>query len=148
MRTELANAMRAAGPELAGAMDAKAPRKTGKLIAGINWRFYPSQLKLRVGLLGKRLNQRLFYARILQVGRKAQTVTVTRRRKGIGKRLDPKTGRKRFEDIVATYQLRVKPRDRQDIIYGPTTNLRRVLGQRLNGIWDRVLRRVSGGGDE
>lgn len=148
MRNQLGDAMRSAGPELANAMQARVPRATGRLAAGIMWRFSPSQLTLRVGFIGKLVNRKLFYNRIIEWGRKGQTVTVRRRKAGVGKRLDSRTRRKRFDDIVAVYQLRVKPRAPHHFVYGPATDLRVVLGRKLNGIWDRVLQRVSGGGDE
>lgn len=155
IRDELATTIRGAGPELQNAIVARAPRgATGRLIAGISWKFYAATLRLSVGFVGKRTNQKLFYARILEFGRRAQTVTVHRlnkkhRKEWVG-RIGAGTARGSVKpaDLGTTYSLRVKALKPRRFVYSPTTNLRNVMNQRLNGIWDRALKRVSSVGDE
>ena len=149
MRAELASVMIAAGPEIAGAMRGRAPRgKTGNLVAGVAWKFYPSTLRLVVGFIGKKLNRQLFYARILELGRRAQTVTVTRGRSGGGKGRRYRTKDGRVRTVGDFYQMRVTALTPRRFVYQPATDLRRALSKRLNGIWDRVLQKLSGGGDD
>lgn len=146
VRAEIASTLTQAAPVLEGAMVARAPRgKTGRLIAGLGWKFYPKTLRLVVGFIGVRLNRKLFYARIVEGGRRAQVVTVQRRKVG---RSGLRHRRKKFEDIASTYQLRVKAREPHHFVYTPETNLRSFLATRLNGIWDRALRRIAETGDE
>lgn len=145
VKQELAQVMTSAGPELTNLMRGRAPHgATGRLAEGLNWKFYASSLKLVVGFIGKRVNERLFYARILEFGRKAQTVSVSRRRRGAQKL----TRNKRAEDIVAVYRLKVRPLQPRRFVYSKTGNVRAVMRRRLNGIWDRVLTKLAGGGDE
>lgn len=74
----------AAGPPLAAKMKSMVPvlatprpdRTPGAARASISWKVTPKTLNLKVGELTKR--DVVFYAHILDVGRRAQTVTVTR----------------------------------------------------------------------
>lgn len=146
MKLELGQVFQRAGPMLARLMQASAPvGKTGHLIAGITWKFYASALRLRVGFLGVRTNRKLFYARILEFGRKSETVTVHRRRHGGA--VNARIRKAKFDQAVSTYRLRVRGRAPQHFVYGPGTDLKRTMGRVLNGVWDRVLGRVSGGGN-
>lgn len=73
-----------AGPRIAADMEEKVPvlksprpnRTAGAARASISWKVTPKTLNLKVGQLTKR--SIVFYAHILDVGRKAQTVHVTR----------------------------------------------------------------------
>jgi hypothetical protein len=106
---------------------------------------FPKTLALRVGLMGKdrisktknRAQIDLFYGRILEYGRKAQTVLVKRRTK--------KGGR-------VAYHLRVKPisRNRYDFVAGRAMSFATSkIRPTLKTIWERALFRASsGGGDE
>ena len=49
--------------------------RSGKLRAALDWRVYPKNLRLRVGILKR--NRDLFYGHILEVGRRAKTVIRT-----------------------------------------------------------------------
>ena len=143
MRAELAKTMDAGGSELEAAIKARARRRTGRLIAGITKRMYPKTLKLRVGFLGTpRGRAKLFYAWILEFGRKGRIVSATRRKVGVNTGL--RGGRKKSEDIAATYPLRITPLAPRRIVTGPLTDLRVVFGRRMRGIWDRALRSIAG----
>jgi hypothetical protein len=139
VNAEMAAVLRDHGPAITAYAKAAVPNKksTGKLAQAINWKVLPKSLSLRVGLLTKATSRRLFYARILEFGRKGQTVVAKRR---------TKTGR------VSAYRLRVKPinRGRYDFLAGramtfATANIRPALGK----VWERALTKAaSGGGDE
>jgi hypothetical protein len=68
------------GPALAAYMRVITPLKTGALRAGETFKLAAKSLRLQVGIIGKRLQSRLFYGHILDVGRRAQKKTVTRKK--------------------------------------------------------------------
>lgn len=132
---EMVAVLREHAPAITAYAKAAAPYGKGKLTRAIAWKVLPKSLSLRVGLLTKAIARPLFYARILEFGRKAATVIVKRR---------TKTGQ-------STYRLRVSPiaRGRYDFLAGramtfAASKLRPDLGK----IWERALRRAGGGGDE
>lgn len=58
------------GPKIKGAMQAKAPKRTGALRAGIDFKGYPATLRVEIGLLTtSRGRSDLFYGRIQDLGR-------------------------------------------------------------------------------
>lgn len=82
MRAEMADVLTKTGPPAASIVSrrvgATTHRMTGALLAGVKWKVYPRSLRLQVGFLGTKAGRaKLFYARILDLGRKAQTVNVT-----------------------------------------------------------------------
>lgn len=156
MRGELKVALEKGGRTLQSAMRAKAPRLTGALSSGIDYRVTPA-LRLRVGLIGTRSGRaKLFYGRIQDLGRKAQVVMVQRRRRvevSIGggetaRILRTAKGRKVAADIATTYPMRVRAMAPKRFITGRFPDLRAALREALRGIWDRALGAISGGGDE
>lgn len=122
------------GGELATSMRARTPRgKTGRLLAGIRHKVFPKSLRMQVGLLvSKKERQRLFYGRILDLGRKAQQVRVRRR---------TKSGR------VSSFTMNIPAIRALHFVTGPMSDLRAGLNRHIKGIWDRALRRVAGGGE-
>jgi hypothetical protein len=71
--------LRKAGPALAVSMQATVPERTGFGRSGISWRLTPGTKTLKVGVLVPRISRSdYFYLHILDVGRKAQTVTIKR----------------------------------------------------------------------
>lgn len=131
------------GTELVTAMQAKAPNKTGKLRAGIKFKVYAAALRLVAGLIDTKAGRSdLFYGRIQDLGRKAQTVTVTRTRGGFaaalaaGKgRINAKTGK-----LQDTYTLRVKAMAGKKFVTGRYTDLRTNLRQRLSTAYDEAVK--------
>lgn len=118
------------GPGLSGAMRARAPKKSGRLAGGIRHKVFPKTLRMQVGLLvSKRERNALFYARILDLGRKGRTVQAKRRLKNGG---------------VSTYAMNVAPIRAMKFITGPLGDLRPGLNRHIVGIWDRALRRAAG----
>jgi len=70
--------MKVTGVQVLAQQRALAPFRTGAVKGALSMRVLPVSLKLKVGLLGKPLNRRLFYAHIVEFGRKAQTVQAKR----------------------------------------------------------------------
>ena len=132
VRTEMAGVLQQQGPIITAYARAAAPRRTGKLERAIDWRVRPKSLSLRVGLLTKKVASDLFYARILEFGRKAKTVVAKRR---------TRAGR-------IAYRLRVKPiaRDRYDFLSGRARRFAiESLRPRLDKVWTRALANAAGG---
>jgi hypothetical protein len=139
MREEMADAMVLAGRDITNAQRADAPVKTGRLRAGISYKVNQKTLKLRAGLLGKPINRRLFYGRIIEFGRKAQTVMVNRRIEA-GSAL---VNRRRVAH--PPYRLRVKARRGRPFIYRRRPELMNMINRRLKQFWTRVLSDASRG---
>lgn len=144
------------GRELRDRQRAAAPEDTGALRGGLSVWLMLEQLRVRVGVLGQR-NRRsgkrsygdLFYGRIVEFGRKAQTVIVQRRRRvkvdiGDGKQkaiLRTSRRRKLAADIAATYSLKVKARAPHPFIF--VEGAQESATQRLVNFWDQTLSRVG-----
>ncbi|WP_242149607.1 hypothetical protein [Sphingomonas sp. BAUL-RG-20F-R05-02] len=148
VRGELLVELRVTGRQIAQAMRAKAPSKSGALRAGIDEKVLPTSLRLQIGLLGTRRGRAsLFYGRIQDLGRREQVVTVQRRRRVAG-RLRTAHGRKRSEDIASTYLMRVRAMAPKRFITGRFPDLRATLNRNLRGILTRTLGQIAGGSDE
>lgn len=130
IRAELVQALDEGGRELQRAMTAAAPRRSGALAGALKHKVLPRSLRLRVGLLTKAVNRKFFYARILEFGRKAQTVTV---------RNGPRKGRTMNIGAIAPKRF----------VYGNHADLRATMARKLKGIWERSLAKaVRGAGNE
>lgn len=146
MQVEMGDALEDSGREIAAAMAGRTPERTGALRKGIKYRVLRKSLRLRVGLIdAPRVRNKLFYGRILDLGRKAQTVTVRRRIAGVAQ---PGGGKALPGARVAKYLMRVRGIAPKRFVTGRYPDLRAALNQRLRGIWDRALRRVAGGADD
>ncbi len=128
MRAELAKEMESAGRDLLAEMQRIAPVRTGAFERALSYKFLPNSLKLKVGLVGKAINRDIFYAHILEFGRKAKTVSVTR-------------GGKR----PSTYLLHVSPLAPHRTVFARFTDLRTTFNRRLKGIWARALQQAAAG---
>ena len=78
IRDEVRGEMQSAGAAILAFSRSQTPVKTGALRAALSYKVAPKTLNLRVGLIGKPTNRRIFYAQILEFGRKAQTVKAAR----------------------------------------------------------------------
>jgi hypothetical protein len=107
-----------------------------RIARGLSYRIAEKSLRLRIGLIGKRLNRELFFARILELGRKAQVAKATRRKPGGG---------------VSRYRIRVKAisRARYDFVFGraATFAFGRIRPQ-LKNVYEKALRAAAGIGDD
>ena len=128
MRSEMVASLDEGGNELLAAMRGRTPvGKTGKLREGIQKKVYPKTLRLRVGLFAPvRRRLGLFYAHILEYGRKAQTVTIKR---------GPRAGAAMHVGAIAA----------KHFIGGPLGAPRAVFRRKLKGVWDRVLNKAASG---
>lgn len=135
-----------AGAKIAKAMQDKAPAKSGALRQGITFRVYETSLRLVVGLLAAAgWRPALFYGRIQDLGRKAQTVTVHRSRGGwattinAGRaKLNAKTGK-----LVDSYPLKVKAMAGKHFVTGRYSDLRTELRQDLTKAYDQAVTTVA-----
>ena len=133
MRGEIVDLMQEKAPAALAIARGGAPARTGALRAALSVKVYPKAVRLRVGLLGKAVNRRLFYGRILEAGRRAQTVNV----------------RRRTSSGVSSYALRVSPISNRayDMVEGPAKRqIRSLMFDQLHGIWERALRKAAMGG--
>lgn len=147
MRDEIEGVLNDAGPVIQGIMRSRSPVRRGAVREGIVWRVLKGSMRLRIGLLGtKARRQRLFYGRIQDLGRRAQSVFVQRRRSGSPMFL--RGGRKRAEDIVTSYRMNVRAMAPKRFITGRMPEARQALRDKLRGVWDRALRTISGASND
>ena len=116
MREEILGVMEAGGRELLTAMISQAP--SSRVRAALSLKVLPKSLRVRVGLIGKATNQRLFFARILEFGR------------GLKNKTD-RIGRRIGVINPAHY------------VYGPRTDIRRAINSRVRGSFDKALIRAA-----
>lgn len=156
-RAEIAAALERVGPIVQALARARAPIRRGAVRAGITFKVFPKTLRLQVGLLGtKKGRAKLFYGRIQDGGRTAQTVTVQRRRRvgvtlSTGQQLSllrtNRSGRKETADIVSTYQMRVRGMAPKRFVSGRLADARKQVVMQIQGIWDRAIAKLAGGSD-
>lgn len=113
------------------------PVRTGALRNALRARVLPRSLRFQVGLIGKPANRQFFYGRILEIGRKAQTVKARRRNASGG---------------VTTYAMRVSaiPGVRFNMVQGPArAQIRQLIVDPIRNLWEKSLRRAAlGASDE
>jgi len=126
-RDEMVDVFNRGGASLKYLMQRRAPSRTGRLRQGIDFKVWPRSLTLKVGLLGTKSGRSdLFYGRIQDLGRKAQTVRARRAN-------------------TAPYELRVRGMPGKKFITGQMPGLRQAIRERTRGVFGRALRRISGG---
>lgn len=132
------------------------PKDTGALEAALSIRLLIDQLRVRIGLVGRRTGSSArgrrkagsslgaaYYGRFVALGIRAQTVLVQRRRR-VGGALRTLHRRKRAEDIAATYRLRIKGQPARDFInIGEAED--RIVANRLANFWSNTIDRAAGG---
>jgi hypothetical protein len=126
MRAELVEALNEGATDLYRAVYSRTPHKTGALQGQLRKRVYPKTLRLRIGFFRGGKNSKAYIARILEFGRKAQTVAIRR---------GPRAGSQMNVGAIAPKRF----------VYGPLTDLRREFRVKLKGVWDRVLKQAAGG---
>jgi hypothetical protein len=146
VRQELIVQHHLTGREVLGLQKGKVPVDTGALQRGLSMKVLPASTQLKVGLVGKPINRRLFYGRIVQFGRKAQVVIAARTHGSI-------EGRKLFgrgyknaalkAGIKGVYRLRVKAMRPRNFIYLLT---KAQLVEPYTKIWERALLKAAQGG--
>lgn len=123
VREEIREQMNRTGEEQLARMQSEAPVRTGALRGGLSAKVTPSGLRLKVGLVGKPINRKLFYGRIVEFGRKGQTV---RARRAGGK----------------PYLLRIKGMAPRPFVYNVN---REAIYAPFRAIWDRALANAAAG---
>ena len=129
MRTEMLELLDGVGDELLGAMQADVPARTGSLRSALAKRLLRGSLRLRVGLVGRAVARRFFYGRIVELGRKAQTVRVTR-----------KGGR--------PYAMRVRGMAPRPFVQKRRGAMREAINRRINAFWDGALTKAAQGASD
>jgi hypothetical protein len=141
-KTELGAILEDIGQVGLQAEERDVPRKTGALAGALKVLALVDQLRVRVGLIGLKAGRGkrdLFYGRIVNFGRQGQTVVVQRRRSGAPKTL--RNRRKRVEDIVATYRMKVRPMAARPFVTGNRDALANAADAKLADFWARALAR-------
>lgn len=148
VQREMRVSLEAAGQLLGETIRARTPRRTGELSKGIRHKVFPTTLKMQVGLIGsKKIREGLFYGRILEFGRRAQTVRVTRGTT-VSKSYSARNKRAAGATLAKPYLLRVKAIAPMRFVTGPLVDLRAVINREIKDIWQRSLAKVAEGGDE
>jgi hypothetical protein len=149
MAEQLRSVLKSGGRALKSAISSKAPKgRTGRLRAGIDFKVYPKTVRMRVGLLKTKAGRsELFYGRIQDLGRTAQTKSLRYRvanpkggiRKLAGKRVPAKS--------VSHYPMHIRAMAGKKFVTGSYPQLRQAIGASVRGIWARALDSGEGGDD-
>lgn len=132
-RDEINQVLEESGRQFVPLMVGRAPNRKGKLRSGITARLNRQSMTLRLGVVGPPKQRRdLFYARILDLGRRARDKWVTRRTKNGGR--------------TRRYLMRVRAIAPMKFVTGGYQGVRATMTARLKAIWPRVLQRITGGG--
>lgn len=144
VRQQVAGELKVTGTQILSQQRARAPFRTGAVKRSLTMRVLPKTLKLKVGLLGKPINRKLFYAHIVQYGRKAKTVTVERGNSSVavGGPVRGRKGRALKAGIRGVYRLRVRAMKPRNFIFPMR---RDQIYQRFRDIWQRALTKASYG---
>lgn len=147
-REEMVVMLDEGGEEILAAQRAAAPFRSGTVKNALSKRVLRGALQLKVGLVGRPLNRRLFYARIIEKGRKAKTVPASRGGAHLeagGRRIGRKQ-RALASGTRGVYQMRIRALPPRPFIYSDRVKtLRETLGGRTRRFWERALRRASEG---
>jgi len=125
--------------------------RTGDLWRGLSVQVLSGGHKIRIGIVGKAdaassKRSNLFYGRFVEFGRRGQVVTVQRRRR-FGGRLRSTRGRKRSEDILATYTMKVPSAPPRPFIETPQAQEAALNADSgLADFWTKVLQRAGASG--
>lgn len=128
-RAEMADVLDEGSLTIQRLMLTRAPRRTGRMRTGIRRKLSRAALTVLIGLVGSQQERRkLFYGRILDLGRRAQVVKAVRRSKS-GK--------------ISRYRMRVGAIAPKRFITGQYSYARGVINDKLRGIWQRILSRAG-----
>lgn len=127
MRQEIVDALEKGSVDLYRGVAARVPvGKTGILKSQLKRKVYPKSLSLRVGFFRGGKASKAYIARILEFGRKAQTVAIRR---------GPRAGATMNVGAIAPKRF----------VYGPLTDVRRAMRRHLKDVWERVLKKAAAG---
>jgi hypothetical protein len=148
---ELINVLPKMGAAVLAAQRQDVAIRTGDLWRGLSVQVLSGGHKIRVGIVGKAdaassKKSNLFYGRIVEFGRRGQVVNVQRRRR-VGGRLRTTRGRKRAEDIVSTYTMKVPSAAPRPFVETPQAQAAALnAGNNLADFWVNVLNRAGAAG--
>lgn len=118
---EMGDILEASGIELLAEMRRDVPVASGALKAGLSSKLLRKTLRLRVGLIGTpRGRAKLFYGFIVELGRKARTVTIKR---------GPQAGAR----------MRVRQMAARPFVWKKRVAERGRLNERVRGFWGATL---------
>jgi len=144
---EMEQQLQVAGERILAEQKAKAKKRTGKLAGALAMKLLPKTLRLKVGLLTKALNRRFFYGRIIEFGRKAQTVMAAR--KGTLERVRSMGGRSNNYKSLAlrtgtkgAYLMKIRGMAPSPFIY-PVN--REAIYAPFKDIWERAINKAAQG---
>lgn len=144
---ELRAQLHESGKMLLARARARVPKRTGALSAGLSYKVPPKRLNLKVGLIGKAINRKLYYGRMVEFGRKGQTVDVVRG--GLSASVRAAGGRSNRYKALAlrmgakgAYKLRVKPMAPRHYVYATA---REQIYRPFQKIWGRAVHRAATG---
>lgn len=120
---EVETLLRETGAQVLTEQKSRVPVRTGALKQGLSMKVLPKSRRLQVGLIGKPVNRKLYYGRIVEFGRKGQTV---RARRAGGK----------------PYLMKVRGMAPRPFVYSVN---REDIYSRFRSLWDRVLGRAAAG---
>lgn len=127
IQREVEDLLRETGAEVLTEQRTRAAVRRGALRQALSMKVLTKSRRLQVGLVGKPVNRKLFYGRIIEFGRKGQTV---RARKRGGKQ----------------YLMKIRGMAPRPFVYSVD---RETVYGRFRNLWDRILKRASAGvGDE
>lgn len=143
-----------AGRESARRMQAGAPQLRGRIRAGIGFKVFSKTLRLQVGIVGgKKSRSRLFYAHILDQGRRAQTVQVVRG--GLSSQVRAAGGRSNKYKALAlrmgvkgSYTLNVPAIAPMRFISGEKLPLQLRIRKNLGEVYERALKKAAVGAQD
>ncbi len=123
--------------------------KTGELKRGLTFKVLPASLRLKVGLIGKPLNKRLFYGLIVEFGRRAQTKIVTRsgtlaraRSAGLKVRSNRYKTAALSAGVKGAYKLKIRAMAPRHFVYNTS---RTALNEPFRELWAQSLNRAANG---
>lgn len=124
------------------------PKRTGALEAGLGLQLVLDRLRVKIGLLNVRAGRsKLFYGRIIQFGRSAQTVLVTRHLKVLGRRGNNRKGnRRRTLRAGKPYPMKVRAMAARPFVQRDDWDAIDAAARgRLADFWANVLKRSGAG---
>lgn len=149
VRGELRQELDQTGRMLLGRALARVPVYAGKarkgivpgaLKAGLSYRLTPVRLNLKVGLVGKAINKKLFYGRLVEFGHR-----IANARTGTLKKLDPISGRSvgaRLARLKRRREIRVDGVAPRPFLF---TTTRQEIYRPFQRMWGEALRRAAAG---
>lgn len=144
-REQLSVEMAIIGREVLAAQRADVAKDTGATEAALTLQLLVEQLKVRIGLIkgsSSRGSRNGFVGRLIEFGRKAQTVVVTRRLKRRVRGNGRYGTKRRVIYEGKPYTLRVRAMAPRPFIAQP--ELRDAAEQHLSEYWQKVLTRAGG----